>query len=151
MSAGDNQCPLIVDILPNVPVAGGWNPVPGTEANRLTFPTGACEQIIEEALRILRRCVPPTALATSQTGLVIGYVQSGKTTSFTTLAALARDNGYRMVIVIAGTTEPLFFQTRDRLIDALCLEGRPRNNPWRHLSQPKLRDDSHVMVRDTLL
>src|SRR5439155_23284404 len=24
-------------------------------------------------------------------------------------------------------------------------------NPWRHISQPKLREDSHVMIRDTLL
>ncbi len=55
-----------------------------------------------------------------------------------------------MVIVIAGTTEPLFCQTRDRLIDALRLEIRPRNNPWRHISQPKLREDSHVMIRETL-
>jgi hypothetical protein len=56
-----------------------------------------------------------------------------------------------MVIVIAGTTEPLFFQTRDRLIKTLRLESRPRDNPWRHISQPKLREDSHVMIRETLL
>src|ERR1700722_10904042 len=128
MSTGDNQGPLIVDILPDAPAAGGWNPTPGPEAGGLLLPTLARQEIIDEALRVLRRCVPPIVAATSQTGLVIGYVQSGKTTSFTTLAALARDNGYRMVIVIAGTTEPLFFQTKDRLIEALRLETRPRNN-----------------------
>src|SRR5438445_11226953 len=119
MSAGTIQGSLIVDILPDAPTAGGWEPVSGPEAAGLQLPAGARHQIIEEALRILRRCVPPTAPPTSQTGLAIGYVQSGKTTSFITLAALARDSGYPMVIVIAGTTEPLFFQTRDRLIDTL--------------------------------
>ncbi len=151
MSNGGNHGPMIIDVLPNQPAGTGWNPAPGPETQGLPFPEQSRPQIIEEALRALRRCVPPTAAARSQTGLVVGYVQSGKTTSFTTLAALARDNGYHMVIVIAGTTEPLFFQTKDRLIDALRLESRPRNNPWRHISQPKLREDSHVMIRDTLL
>ncbi len=88
MSPAGNPAPLIVDILPNAPAAGGWNPTPGPEANGLVLPTQARQQIIDEALRVLRRCVPPIESATSQTGLVIGYVQSGKTTSFTTLAAL---------------------------------------------------------------
>ena len=152
MSRADNPDPMIVEILSDNPTAGAWQPVAGTEVNGLaTLPAEARQQIIDEATRVLRRCAPPDAPAASQTGLVVGYVQSGKTTSFTTLAALARDNGYRMVIIIAGTTEPLFFQTRDRLIDALRLESRPRNNPWRHLTQPKLREDSHLMMRETLM
>lgn len=56
-----------------------------------------------------------------------------------------------MVIIIAGTTEPLFLQTRARLIDALRLESRPRSNPWRHITQPRLRDDAHVRIGDTLV
>jgi len=153
MSNSGNDIPMIVDVLPNPPGAQAWNPVPGPETNGLPMgvPDQARPQIVEEALRVIRRCVPPTAAARSRTGLVVGYVQSGKTTSFTTLAALARDSGYRMVIVIAGTSDLLFFQTRERLIEALRLECRPRNNPWRHVSQPKLRDDGHVMIRDTLL
>lgn len=142
---------MIVDVLPNQGGNSGWNPAPGLETDGLQLPAQARPEIIEAALRVLRCCVPPTVAARSHTGLVVGHVQSGKTTSFITLAALARDNQYRMVIVIAGTTEPLFFQTRDRLIDALRLESRPRNNPWRHISQPKLQDDSDRMIRDTLL
>src|SRR5580704_4439748 len=120
MSNGDNPT-MIVDIVPSQPAGSGWNPAVGVETNGLHLPAGGRTQIIEEALRILHRCVPPASASRTQTGLVVGYVQSGKTTSFTTLAALSRDNGYQMVIVIAGTTEPLFFQTRDRLIDTLRL------------------------------
>lgn len=151
MSNADNRDPMIVEILSGDPAAGTWHPIPGPEVNGIALPNEARQQIVDEALRILRRCAPPDAPTASQTGLVVGYVQSGKTTSFTTLAALARDNGYRMVIVIAGTTEPLFVQTRDRLIESLRLEVRPRNNPWRHISQPKLREDSHMMMRETLM
>ena len=49
------------------------------------------------------------------TGLVLGYIQSGKTMSFTSLIALASDNRYRIVIVLAGTTNILLEQTIDRL------------------------------------
>src|SRR5947209_8365852 len=137
MSTDGNPPPVTVDILPD----GGnnpppWDPQPGPETNLLTLPAEARAQIVEEARRILRRCVDPCGPPQSQTGLAMGYVQSGKTTSFTTVTALARDNGYRLVIVIAGTTEPLFFQNRDRLIEALQLESRPRSTPWRHVSQP---------------
>jgi hypothetical protein len=151
MSNGEDNVPMIVDVLGQPGGARGWNPQPGPETNGLPLPAHALAHIIGEAQRILRRCVAPVTAAQNRTGLVVGNVQSGKTTSFTTVAALARDNGYRMVIVIAGTNETLFFQNRDRLIEALRLECRPRNNPWRHISQPKIRDEAHVAIRDTLM
>ncbi|MHB1561177.1 MAG: Z1 domain-containing protein [Isosphaeraceae bacterium] len=142
---------MIVDVLGQPGGGGDWNPVPGPETEGLTLPPQARPQIVAEAQRILRRCGPPNAVEQNQTGLVVGNVQSGKTTSFTTVAALARDNDYRLVIVIAGTNDTLFFQNRDRLVQSLRLETRPRNNPWRHISQPKLREEAHVAIRDTLM
>lgn len=150
MSIGGNDAPIIVDVLAPSHNDGSWNPLAGTETGGLTLPPHAQGQIIAEAQRILRRCVAPATAPATQTGLVIGNVQSGKTTSFTTVAALARDNGYRMVIVIAGTNDTLFFQNRDRLFESLRLASRPRNNPWRHISQPKVREEAHVAIRDTL-
>lgn len=152
MSTGNNpNDAVIVDVLPAVgPSAGGWDPIVGSETQGLTLPPGSPETIIEEARRVLRRCVPPMAAATNQTGLVVGYVQSGKTLSFTTLAALARDNGYRMVIVIAGTSVPLFEQSRQRVITDLHLDRPGSCNPWRHIDQPRVRDNSHIAIQDTL-
>lgn len=49
------------------------------------------------------------------THLVVGYVQSGKTMSFTALTALANDNGYRIVIYLAGSKNNLLEQTAERL------------------------------------
>ena len=59
----------------------------------------------------------------SETGIVIGYVQSGKTLSFTTLTALARDNNYQIVIVIAGVSTNLVNQSTKRLEDDLRLHA----------------------------
>jgi hypothetical protein len=56
----------------------------------------------EAAVSILSKAIPPNAAEGQQTGLVVGYIQSGKTMSFETVAALARDNSFQVIIVIAG-------------------------------------------------
>lgn len=48
-------------------------------------------------------------------GLVVGHVQSGKTTSFTGVAAKCADAGYRLVIVLSGIHNGLRRQTQARL------------------------------------
>ena len=48
-------------------------------------------------------------------GLVMGYVQSGKTSHFSGLIAKAADAGYRLIIVLAGTTDILRQQTQRRI------------------------------------
>jgi hypothetical protein len=48
-------------------------------------------------------------------GLVLGYVQSGKTTNFTAVIAKAADAGYRFFIVLSGIHDALRQQTQDRL------------------------------------
>jgi len=48
-------------------------------------------------------------------GLVLGYVQSGKTANYTALIAKAADVGYRFVIVLSGVDNGLRLQTQNRL------------------------------------
>src|SRR6267154_6190948 len=48
-------------------------------------------------------------------GLVVGHVQSGKTTNYTALIAKAIDAGYRVVIVLAGIHNSLRSQTQERI------------------------------------
>jgi hypothetical protein len=48
-------------------------------------------------------------------GLVVGHVQSGKTANFTGVIARAADAGYRLVIVLTGTTNILRHQTQRRI------------------------------------
>ncbi|MFF4132248.1 Z1 domain-containing protein [Streptomyces mirabilis] len=51
----------------------------------------------------------------STRGLVVGYVQSGKTSNFTALIAKAADAGYKFFIVLAGIHNGLRLQTQLRL------------------------------------
>lgn len=65
---------------------------------------------------VVQRLSDPTADAQYQSkGLVVGYVQSGKTANFTGVIAKAIDAGYRLVIVMTGTIELLRSQTQRRL------------------------------------
>ncbi|WP_055048094.1 Z1 domain-containing protein [Devosia sp. A16] len=47
-------------------------------------------------------------------GLVVGYVQSGKTANMTAVMAKAVDVGYNLIIVLGGVTNKLRKQTQDR-------------------------------------
>jgi hypothetical protein len=81
-------------------------------------------ELEESSLEILSKCVPPrlqTQSRNNNTGIVIGYIQSGKTMSFTSVIALARDNEYKIVVVISGRTKLLLEQTIDRLEDDLVV------------------------------
>ena len=78
-------------------------------------------------------------------GLVLGYVQSGKTASMAATIAKASDSGYRMVIILAGMTNVLRQQTQLRLLTdvvshnpSLWLEGTTIESDFRPGSTPKL-------------
>lgn len=57
-------------------------------------------------------------------GLVVGYVQSGKTTNFTAVMAKAADKGYKLFIVLSGIHNTLRRQTQVRLVKDL-VESNP--------------------------
>ena len=83
-----------------------------------------------ETSDILRHCNPHDAVHSPETThLVVGYVQSGKTMSFTGLTALALDNGYRLIIYLAGTKNNLLDQTSKRLKKDL-IGSRAKNNNY---------------------
>jgi hypothetical protein len=65
---------------------------------------------------VIERLSDPTRFSIKQTkGLVVGYVQSGKTANFTGVVAKAIDAGYRLIIVLTGTIEILRGQTQRRM------------------------------------
>lgn len=77
--------------------------------------------------RILRQLSAPDVDGFDIRGLVLGYVQSGKTASFTAVAAKAADAGYRLIIVLSGIDKGLRRQTNIRLKRELVgySDGRP--------------------------
>ncbi|MGW1001584.1 Z1 domain-containing protein [Streptomyces sp. NPDC002520] len=76
----------------------------------------AVSNLDEAAHAVVERLADPTRDAPyGARGLVVGYVQSGKTANFTGVTAKAIDAGYRLVIVLGGTLNLLRGQTQRRL------------------------------------
>jgi hypothetical protein len=77
---------------------------------------------------------PTDNLPSQDTGLLLGRIQSGKTTAMTGLSALAHDEGYRLIIAIMGTTNLLLTQNTSRLLSGLGIsEGLVSTYSWVHL------------------
>lgn len=108
------------------------------------------DTIEREAIEVLSHCSNPTIdKVQSSTSLVVGYVQSGKTMSFTTLSALASDNGYRIIIYFAGIKDNLVEQTSERLREDLLDDGN--NNQVYKLHENPTIDEAQRIKSELLL
>ncbi len=101
------------------------------------------DSVAAESLRVLRQLADPLRNAPFQCrGLVVGYVQSGKTANYTALAARAVDAGYRIVIILSGIHDSLRNQTQNRLERELTghqpggLPPAERGREWIALTTP---------------
>jgi hypothetical protein len=65
--------------------------------------------------RIVSRLQPPSGRQVNTRGLVVGYVQSGKTANYTAVIAKAADVNYKLIVVLAGIHDSLRNQTQGRL------------------------------------
>ncbi len=98
---------------------GTWTPIVGEETKQLLeclkLDDVSTQRLLDETKSILSLCGSPEQKTNDETGLIFGYVQSGKTMSFTALTALAKDNDYQIIIVIAGISTNLLDQSTKRL------------------------------------
>ncbi len=101
------------------------------------------DSVATESLRVLKHLHDPLGASRFQgRGLVVGYVQSGKTANYTAVAARAVDAGYRIVIILSGIHDSLRNQTQNRLERELTghqADGAPRaerGREWISLTTP---------------
>lgn len=71
--------------------------------------------IDETSTEIVSYLGDPSQAEFSCRGLVVGFVQSGKTANMTAVIAKAVDSGYNLIIVLGGVTNKLRAQTQRRL------------------------------------
>lgn len=104
-------------------------------AQEKKWPAASITTIDQSTDAVVERLTDPTRPDIKRTkGLVVGYVQSGKTANFTGVIAKAIDAGYRLVIVMTGTIEILRAQTQRRIDMELMgvenvLAGQDPNDP----------------------
>ncbi len=109
------------------------------------IPETGISTIFSNAAKTLSYCPNPnTAIHEQETGIVIGKVQSGKTSNFISLISLAFDNNYDIAIVLGGTKKPLLQQNTDRIKeyfssiknDVFVLNTKENEN---HLTEENIR------------
>ena len=80
------------------------------------WPTESVVALNDSTADVVGRLSDPTRDAAYKSrGLVVGYVQSGKTANFTGVLAKVIDAGYRLLIVMTGTIDLLREQTQRRI------------------------------------
>jgi hypothetical protein len=131
-----------------------WIPTVGDETQALldyfrntkNLSQESCDRLKDEAVRVLSKCDNPADTQNSEknTGLAFGYIQSGKTMSYTTLIALAKDNKYQIIILIAGITNNLLGQTEDRLNNDLRIHSGKNTFEWKTLRNPDNNDRQSI-------
>ncbi|MFC7861352.1 Z1 domain-containing protein [Arthrobacter koreensis] len=107
----------------------------------------AFSDVDKSSSRIVGLGKPPGSESIDTRGLVLGYVQSGKTTNFMSVIAKAADVGYRLIIVLSGITDNLRQQTQERLHDYLVEPCQTKV----HLLTTNDRDFSEVTSSEALL
>ena len=108
-------------------------PLPDSQSPRWSFAKKqlglddlSVASISRVADEIVARLANPRGANIATRGLVLGHVQSGKTTSFLSVAAKALDSRYDLVIILSGVHNSLRRQTQNR--SARTLVHRP--NLW---------------------
>lgn len=123
----------------------GYTKPDGTSRKKGITAEGAAN-LRAETIQILNHCNPHDAVSNPETThLVIGYVQSGKTMSFTGLTALALDNGYRVVVYLAGTKLNLLEQTANRLEKDLVKANSGNRDFFRIHKDPSVSDANNII------
>ncbi|WP_407400787.1 Z1 domain-containing protein, partial [Treponema sp.] len=94
-----------------------WNRYQKYLREKEKYQPGVIHQLDRLTNEILDNLYDPTmeGYEISKKGLVVGQVQSGKTSNFTGLVCKAVDSGFNVIIVFAGILDDLRTQTQSRL------------------------------------
>jgi hypothetical protein len=92
-----------------------WPALEGYLANVKKWDEDAVKSIDKSSSEVVSLLANPAAAEFRHRGLVVGYVQSGKTANMTAVIAKAVDAGYNLIVLLAGVTNKLRAQTQSRI------------------------------------
>jgi hypothetical protein len=97
-----------------------WAAVLELHKTKKKWPIDSIGELDTSTTRIMTHlCSKPLRENYGHYGLVVGHVQSGKTSNYTALCSKAADSGYNLIIVLAGLYNDLREQTQTRLLREL--------------------------------
>lgn len=106
---------------------------------------GVIDEASSEVVSLLEN---PRQQTFTSRGLVVGYVQSGKTANMTAVISKAVDRGYSLILVFAGLTDKLRQQTQRRL-EADIVRRHP--TLWHLLTTSDIRGEFQIPAQGHLM
>ncbi|MDU9041951.1 Z1 domain-containing protein [Pseudomonas corrugata] len=92
-----------------------WPALKGYLKNGKGWDDDTITSIDESSSEVVSLLANPTNEGFRHRGLVVGYVQSGKTANMTAVIAKAVDAGYNLIVLLGGVTNKLRAQTQRRI------------------------------------
>lgn len=105
-----------------------WPALEGYLGNSKGWSAATLQSINESSTEVVSLLADPSQATFKHRGLVVGYVQSGKTANMTAVIAKAVDAGYNLIVLLGGVTNKLRAQTQRRVENDIV-------NRHRHLWQ----------------
>jgi hypothetical protein len=124
-----------------------WPPLRSFFRSQLDWDEDKISPVDKSSTKVVAYTPNPNRSNWRAKGLVVGYVQSGKTTNFTSVIAKAADVGYKLVIVLSGIHNGLRRQTQERLDQQL---SELSQNAWLNLTDVD-NDFRSTSIRSTAL
>ncbi|WP_217902150.1 Z1 domain-containing protein [Rhodococcus sp. OK302] len=103
------------------------------QLHKQNWSKNSIEALDRSSTQVVQMLNHPKERKFSTRGLVVGHVQSGKTTNFTAVMGKAADRKYKLFIVLAGVHNGLRRQTQLRLVQDLVT---PNKGNWMQLTVP---------------
>lgn len=102
-----------------------WPALQGYLENEKGWDPETIDSIDESSTEVVSLLANPAQEQFRCKGLVVGYVQSGKTANMTAVIAKAVDAGYNLIVLLGGVTNKLRAQTQRRLESDIVERHRP--------------------------
>lgn len=102
-----------------------WPALKGYLSNSKGWNKDAIASIDESSSEVVSLLANPKSESFRHRGLVVGYVQSGKTANMTAVIAKAVDAGYNLIVLLGGVTNKLRAQTQRRIENDIVNRHRP--------------------------
>ena len=102
-----------------------WPALKGYLSNSKGWKEDAIASIDESSSEVVSLLANPKSESFRHRGLVVGYVQSGKTANMTAVIAKAVDAGYNLIVLLGGVTNKLRAQTQRRIENDIVNRHRP--------------------------
>ena len=137
---------------PNESPDSHWSKLKSILKTKKSWSDEMIKSLNDDSNAVISKLSDPTIkLDNKSKGLVLGYVQSGKTANYSAVISKALDSGYKFIIVLAGIHNNLRYQTEARLRAEIVEPSETTADPITRSDANGDFDDKHTHNANRIL